>query len=330
MLKMMTRPGRLMIVATAVAVFGGLIASSSALAFGPPFSGPPPAPTLNGDWAPYNRCPVDSPAMLSADGEARLALCAAVSSPSGSFTVGHVTAPLGASDVQMGLVLTSSAEPEDQWEIVSPPGGAVVGSPTPIPGGLPALVCPSTSRFLEQVCRGRSTGVVDYLTATVTSAGAPSDFNLEGAFGLEASLITVPVKLHLENPLLGGGCYIGSNSEPIVLHPHNLSFPQLGLAEFETNGTPDTEGPMLVLSITGSSEGDSTLAIPGANGCGFGGWLDSAIDRNLTLPSPSGNNSVVLNETASDLALFADPSSLVPNEGRDLASAWHSAVQSGH
>lgn len=36
--------------------------------------------------------------------------------------------------------------------------------------------------------------------------------------GVRASVVTVPVKVHLHNPVLGPNCYIGSNADPIVLN----------------------------------------------------------------------------------------------------------------
>jgi hypothetical protein len=314
----------------AVAALVGLGAVGSAAAFGfdgPHFGDGPSDVTLNGAWAPFDRCPVDNPTMLSADGATNLALCVAVSGPSGSITIGKVTAPIGGSDTQNGLILNNT---EGTQTLVPPPGGALVGSPLALPGGLQALVCPSSARALREVCRGRPDRFLNTVTTTLASAGAPSNFNLFAGLELGAPILTLPVKLELDNPLLGEDCSIGTNSEPIVLRPANVTPPTPSFSAFDANGTPDPSGPMLLITLTGATQGDNQLAIPGAHDCGFAGLLDHAIDHNVGLPSPAGNNNVVLNEVTSSLTGLNSPEAAAPNDGHVLSSNWHSAVLHGH
>lgn len=67
------------------------------------------ATTLNGDWAPFARCPVDDPGMLAADGSSTIAACASSDSPNGSIKIGNTTTPTGESNLQFGLVENTSA-----------------------------------------------------------------------------------------------------------------------------------------------------------------------------------------------------------------------------
>ena len=60
------------------------------------------AKTLAGVWAPFNRCPVDSVAMLEANGESAIAACAAMEAPTGSLTIGHFSTSFNA-DGSLGL-----------------------------------------------------------------------------------------------------------------------------------------------------------------------------------------------------------------------------------
>jgi len=70
------------------------------------------------------------------------------------------------------------------------------------------------------------------------------------------------------------------------------------------------------------TQGDSTFSVPAVSGCGPNGdgSLDSVVNTVVGLPSPSGNNTLVLEEASSALAL--------PNNnqtGAEVAAAWHSA-----
>src|SRR4051794_8194589 len=66
------------------------------------------AATLSGDWAPFNRCPVDDPQMLAADGSQTVPLCLTSDSPNGSIKLGNTTATTGDSNLQFGLLSDSS------------------------------------------------------------------------------------------------------------------------------------------------------------------------------------------------------------------------------
>jgi len=299
--------------------------------------GAPPPPTLSGDWAPFNRCPVGDPTMLEADGVQNIALCVAVSSPSGALKIGALTLPTGEGDTQFGLVGENREEGETQYRLVSPPGGAASVAPIQIPDGLPALVCPSASRELWWICRGRrgdprgwEDGLTD-ITATVQPAGELSNFNLGGALSKEVPIVSMPVKIHLENELLGSECYIGSDSEPIVLQLESLaSFTSAAFEGFETDGNPTTEGgTMIRIGLLGATDGDKSFAVPGVSGCGFGGALDGVIDHNAGLPSPAGENALVMNETSTYLTGLSSPGEVAPNDGKDLSQYWHSAIQGG-
>jgi hypothetical protein len=318
-----------------VALGGGAMASSSASAApwnggGGPLDGWSPAVTLSGDWAPFSRCPVDNPAMLAADGQTSIALCVAIDSPSGSVTIGNLTLANGESNTQFGLVATNG-----EFAAISPRGGAPVVAPVELPDGLPALLCPSASRGTRRICSTHGGGPphagFDGVTLSLEAAGEVSNFNLAGGLGTGVPIASLPVKLHLENPFLGPDCYLGTDSEPIVLQMEGLTpATSLGIEGFDSDGTPvasGESGELTRIVLLGASDGDSSFAVPAASGCGFGGQLDEAIDTHAGLPSPSGKNSIVLNETSTYLTGLSDPESVLPNDGKDLAMYWHSAVE---
>jgi hypothetical protein len=305
----------------------GMLGVLSAVAVFIPASGASAATvTLAGDWAPFNRCPVTDPAMLAATGTSSIALCVASDSPSGSITIGNVTATTGDVNLQIGLVENTST---GTFSVVAPSGGAVVAAPVQIPGGLLGLMCPSDVPAVTAVCDEITDSQLNAVTAVVESAGTPSSFSLAAGLSSGKPIVTVPVKIQLENPLLGSDCYIGSDSDPILLQPENVTTPTVQSELFDANGTPDAaSGVMTAIFSTGGTQEDDTAAIPGASGCGLLGVLDPAVDLKDGLPSASGNNSVILNDASSYLAGLFNPTSVAPNEGQTLANYWQSAVQS--
>jgi hypothetical protein len=282
------------------------------------------ATTLTGDWAPFTRCPVDNSSMLAADGASVSAGCVQSDSPNGSIKIGNTTLTTGDSNLQLGALFNVGTGAST---LVGGSGGTVVAAPVQIPGGLLGLMCPSNIPVVSQTCNSITNNQLNAVTATVVSAGAPSNLNTVAPFIPGATAITLPVKIQLSNPLLGNSCFIGSNSNPIVLNPQTQVAATNAVSDtFDANGTSDPSGPLSLLTVTGATLSDTTFAVPGASGCGLLGVLDPAVDLKQGLPSASGHNSLTLNNVTFSLAEYADPTSVAPSEGQDLSSAWHSAV----
>ncbi len=279
------------------------------------------APTLAGAWAPLNRCPVDAAAMRAADGVAVVAACLSSSSATGSIKLGGTTLTTGSNDLQLGLLNTSGT-----YSIVAPSGGAVIGAPVQIPGGLLGLMCPSDIPLISDICDQIVDSPLNRVTATIEAAGAPSDFSLAAGLGVGQPIVTLPVKIRLSNPFLDPNCYIGSNSNPIVLKPANLSRPTGRVVRFNADGSPSATGEMGYVSLSGASQGDSTFAVPGANGCGLFGLLSGAVNLKQGLPSPAGQNSLVLDNPTTNVGGFQVPRNFAPTQGQQLADRWHAAV----
>jgi hypothetical protein len=262
-----------------------------------------------GAWAPFNRCPVDDPAMLAADGVNNFELCLGSNSTHGSIKIGNLpTQTTGSTNLQAGLVGPSA----DQLTVIAPAGGALVADPVQI--------------------TGTPVGVV---TAVTQSAGTPSDFNLFAGIQTGVPIITLPIKIQLQNPALGPNCFIGSDQDPIVLHPQNTDFSNAqsigGFFLFDPNGMPNLVGADGSLLITGAVQGDDTFAVPGAHGCGPNGdgSLDPVVNAVVGLPSPSGNNHLVLQDAASGLGF---PQVVLtgqnPVSGAQFSADWHTGFGS--
>jgi hypothetical protein len=208
------------------------------------------------------------------------------------------------------------------FTVVSPSGGALVAAPVTVPGGLLGLVCPSNVPVVSAVCAEITSSALNTITAVVQPAGSPSGFSLAAGLSEGVPIITVPVKIQLRNPLLGSNCYVGSNSNPIVLTPENLTAPTISGEFFDANGTPDPSGVMQAIVSTGGTEGAGSAPIPGATGCGLLGVLDGAVDLKVGLPSAAGKSSFTLNNASSYFAGVASPGS---DDGQLLAQYWNSA-----
>jgi hypothetical protein len=255
-----------------------------------------------GAWSPFNRCPVDDPAMLAVDGTSTLSLCLGSNSTHGSIKIGNLpTQTTGNTNLQAGLVFDTNT---GVFTAISPPGGALVADPVQITGT-----------------------PVGTVTAVTTSAGNPSDFDLFAGIQTGVPIITLPIKIQLQNPALGPSCFIGSDQDPILLHPQNNDFSNAisvgGFFTFDPNGTPNLAGPLTSLVISGAVQGDDTFAVPGASGCGPNGdgSLDPVVNAVVGLPSPSGNNHLVLDDAASGLVIPI----ITTWTGQQLSDYWHVA-----
>jgi hypothetical protein len=253
-----------------------------------------------GAWTPFSRCPVDDPAMLATDGVILASLCVASNSTHGSITIGSLPpTTTGNSNLQGGLVADLN---NGVFTFIAPPAGSLVADPATVTVG----------------------GVT--VTATVQSAGTPTDFDLFAGISLGVPIITLPIKIHLvgQTPVgdLGPNCFIGSDQDPIVLHPANtdISNAMLSFDSFDPDGTPNPNGVLAALVVSGTVQGDSTFAVPGAQGCGVNGSLDPVVNAVVGLPSPAGANVLVLDDASSALVL---PS--VPLTGQQFSDAWHTA-----
>ncbi|MEO5878356.1 MAG: hypothetical protein ABIS86_11685 [Streptosporangiaceae bacterium] len=119
-----------------------------------------------------------------------------------------------------------------------------------------------------------------------------------GSFGLEDSKVKLALKVNVQNPLLGGNCYIGSNSKPISL--------SLGITA--TNppppNTPIEGSPPEVVQddppVLKTTVVDNAFSVPKASGCGAGlGLLDLAVNLYAGLPSAAGKNTAIFKQYVS-------------------------------
>jgi hypothetical protein len=174
------------------------------------------------------------------------------------------------------------------------PGGTVVfnafGGMPPVPQGVPGGITGLTGLTWLAEVLSPSEQEVD---ADIELAGTP------GAPWPET--FSLPIKIHLTNPVLGPNCYIGSNSNPIVLDlitgttsPPAPNKPITG-TEPEISFTPNE-----VLDFENGTYVDNSFAAPGANGCVLTLpeyipiSINGLINSQNGLPSAAGHNRAIL------------------------------------
>ena len=274
-----------------------------------------------GEWAAFAGCPVDDPAMLAADGESVIAACLGGGAPGGTITLGSTTMSVGAVRFQFGALNRSGT-----YSLVQPASGGLSGDPITVPGGLLGLMCPSDIPVISQICDAVVGSPLNTVTATLEPAGPATDFDLSAAVATGRPIMTLPVKIHLQNPFLDSACYIGSNADPLTLKVANQNRPTAKFGRFDADGTPNPAGEMNYTDLSGATVTDSTFAVPAARGCGLFGLIDSVVNARQALPSPSGANSLALTGTGFRLGGFANPRAFAPTQGAQLASRWHAAA----
>jgi hypothetical protein len=248
----------------------GILAALAAMA-----SGAAPAQAgLQQEYAIFSDCPVTVP---------NLKFCIVSNVTSGEFVMGSKTVPINKTVTLQGGLIGNGFE---ATLVPAADGNTLSKTPLQLPGGLVGLeVLPPLTE----------------VTATAELAGTVN-VSLENTAHGEGTAVSLPVKVKLDNPLLGNACYIGAESEPIKL--------QLTTG---TTSPPATNKPISgnpgniliqgghgkILKVTNNSLVDNAFAAPGVNGCGgvLAPIVDPAVDLNAGLPAASGHNTAIMTGT---------------------------------
>jgi hypothetical protein len=248
----------------------------------------------------FSQCPATEPGVE---------LCIQGEVTSGKFVIGSTEVPITTKIIQQGGAVPTG-EPHAYYLVPAKNGESLSKSEQNVPGGLLDIInCKEIKGegFFEKIERGACEAVFENKTTGVTATTElvanehnPAILNLEHLLGESGTALTLPVRVHLKNPLLGGSCYIGSESKPIELHlttgttsPPGPNKPIKG----KTGELNEEEGEVAVLN--NNSLVDNSFSVPTAEGCGefFSFLIDPLVDAKLGLESKAGNNTAVLNGT---------------------------------
>jgi hypothetical protein len=240
-----------------------------------------------GEFAQFGECPLN---------RATITDCVYSVTTGGSVTIGKKTVPIknpvtlqgGFEGAGEGVKFYGAEE-----------GGTLSKTPQPVPGGLLGLLnCQEqTNLLIKGLCATALENGLTGVNATVELAG-PS----KGLTGIKLNTLNLllesgtalglPVKFHLENPLLGSSCYVGSDSKPVQLNLTSGSSGALNgsLGELSFNEE------FTITRIKGAEIVDGTFAAPEATGCGglLALVVNPVVNLELGTPAGSGSNAATL------------------------------------
>jgi hypothetical protein len=285
---------RALILSTVLTVTVGVLGlASSALA------------TPKGIFSVFAQCPTSEPGV---------ALCTYAQTTGGEFVLGSTKVPINKTiTLQGGAIPTGNPENSKEYFLVPALNGESLSkTELNVPGGLLDLVnCEEIAgegwfeKAIRDGCKAIFEGKLLGVSATtelVANEHNPPILNVVALSREEGTALTLPVRVHLKNPLLGNSCYIGSEAHPLQLHlTSGATSPPAGFESIHgARGEAETleEKEQLMLRLFENSLVDNTFPSPGAEGCGelfgFTGFLDSLVDAKLKLPNTAGYNRAVL------------------------------------
>ncbi len=226
-----------------------------------------PAAALAGlqhEFAPFAECPVNV---------AGVETCVRSTVTGGEFKLGSKTVAIDKTIVlQGGVTASGTVVPASNGETLS-------NTPLTVPGGLVGIE-----------------GLGGEVAAVAQLAGTAS-LSTANFLARKGAAATLPIKVKLENPLLGESCYIGSDSEPIELAlTTGRTDPPAPNTPIE--GAQGSARSLLepIVTFNGTSLVDNAFAVPGANDClGLLGLvIDPLVDVEAGLPAAAGHNTAIM------------------------------------
>ena len=170
-----------------------------------------------------------------------------------------------------------------------------------VPGGLLGIKPPAylnkeqKEKFEEMVNKGL-TGVTE--TTELAKPASDIGINTNNLIFEEGVALQLPVKVKISNVFLGSSCYVGSESDPIILNlTTGTTNPRrrTNRSKAARANWKSIRGSALV-TLSGGSLVDNAFAAPEATGCGapFSGLVDKLVDSVFGVPAAAGENTAIL------------------------------------
>jgi hypothetical protein len=253
------------------------------------------------------------------------ALCTYAQTTSGEFAIGSTKVPINKTvTLQGGAVPAGGAEINEYFALPAKDGNTLSKTELNVPGGLLNIVnCEEIkgNGILEIIERGTCKAIFENKTTGVTATtelvanrSNPAILNLAHIAFENGTGLVLPVRVHLKNPLLGEGCYVGSEAHPIELHlTTGTTAPPAPNKPIKGSGgeffEEEEKGQVLTV-VAKNSLVDNAFAVPTAEGCGglFSFLITPIVNKKLGLPSAAGKNTAILSgtlKTAEEAAVLA-------------------------
>jgi hypothetical protein len=250
-----------------------------------------------GNFAKFKQCPRFTPGVH---------FCLFSQITGGEVAIKKTIVPIEKATITLQGGYTRNEETEAETFVGAINGETLSKTPLKVPGGLLSLVKCNEIKgegFLEKLTRGACEAVFENLftgvnaTTELAKPASAIGINSNNLVNEEGVALSLPVKVHLENPFLGGECYVGSEASPVVLNlttgttkpelPNKPIKGSVGDLEFGEEGE--------IIELLGATLVDNSFSAPKSSGCGgiASFLIDPIIDAKLGLPSPNGNNTAI-------------------------------------
>ena len=268
------------------------------------------AGTPSGPYAMFKFCPYTDPMVGS---------CVLNTTTSGTLKIGSTTMP-----IDKPIVLQGGVENLGPSPLYNAVGGPTLSAPpAKVPGGLLGIVNPAPNwpgplwtAFWAIV------GAVNDVSATIEPVQR-AQTNFGNALypptdGSDPTAARLAVRVHLQNPFLGGSCYIGTPQNPIVLNlqtgttaPPAPNQPISGNPGVATTVWTDEPNFIGYLQVDGNTLVDNSFAVPKAAGCGnialglpiltplLDALVSGAVNLKVGLPAAAGTNTAIMSGKSS-------------------------------
>ncbi|HUC00824.1 MAG TPA: hypothetical protein VMS11_13465 [Solirubrobacterales bacterium] len=248
-----------------------------------------------GEFAQFAQCEYENPEVTD---------CLYTVTSGGSIGIGTKTIPL-----VNPITLEGSYAYEEMWLRGGTNGVTLSKTPQPVPGGIKGVTAPGSwpKAVQEWWNEGIETGLTG-VNATIELAGPTKGItnvtlSTENLLFEEGTGLGLPVKIHLENALLGSNCYFGSKAEPIQL---DLTTGSSG----ELTGTPGEisfNGSFTIFTLKGLRLVDETFDVQAVDGCGgiFAEYVDPLVDSIFGTPAAAPENRITFEGKLQDASAEA-------------------------
>jgi hypothetical protein len=156
---------------------------------------------------------------------------------------------------------------------------------------------------VSQPLPGGLTGLTEIIggpvNATAELAGTPIVTAVFLGFGHDTA-VELPIKVHLENELLGPNCYIGSDAEPVMLKlTDGTTKPPEGVEPMSGKiGINEGRDKGRLIAFINNTLVDNTFAVPAAKNCGTSALVEpvitAAVNVGAGLPAAPGVSHAIL------------------------------------
>jgi hypothetical protein len=250
-----------------------------------------PAMAESKELSVFKQCPTKN---------ASVDLCLYIRTHGGEFIVGSKTVPISKTITLQGGTIVNEATEEETF-VPAANGVTLSKTPLTVPGGLLGIKAPTWwPKFIQEWFNDLINEGFVGVTATAELVGAPT-INRNNLLSQSGVALSLPVRLHLNNEILGGECYVGTKADPVTfaLTTGTTSPPEPNQPITGAVGQLEFKDELQIIAIKGNKVVDNAFASPGTEGCGgaYALFVNPVVESVLGVPAVSGHNTAILENT---------------------------------